>query len=106
MYPLTNLGVGYISLSAFIIAYTLVIFEEKINLKKSKPVVLIGCFMWFVIGIYESNHGNSEHTREYIKHLIAEIGELFFFLLVALTYINTIEEEDIIHGKQQLQVMI
>lgn len=95
MYSLTDSWVGYISLSAFIIAYTLVIFEEKIHLKKSKPVLLIGCFMWFVIGIYESNHGNSEHTHEYIKHLIAEIRELFFFLLVAMTYINALEERDV-----------
>ena len=95
MHSLTNSWAGYISLIAFFLAYTLVVFEEKIHLKKSKPVVLIGCFMWFIIGIHEVQVGNSEHSHEYVKHLIAEIGELFFFLLVAMTYINTLEERNV-----------
>ena len=93
MASLTNSWAGYISLLAFVGAYTLVILEEKIHLKKSKPVVLIGCFMWFIIGIYEMGHDS--HAHDFLKHLIAEIGELFFFLLVAMTYINTLEERNV-----------
>ncbi|MBS1257036.1 MAG: Na(+)/H(+) antiporter NhaD [Candidatus Scalindua arabica] len=105
-----NSWVGYLTLLLFIIAYLLVVFEEKIHLKKSKPVVLVGCIMWLFIGIYEIKHeahhasiysfkeGSTVHFEvrheggalEFVEHLIAEIGALFFFLLVAMTYINTL----------------
>ena len=94
MHSLTVTWVGYVSLICFCLAYTLVIFEEKIHMRKSKPVILIGCFMWGLIGIYEAQHGGG-HAHDYVKELIAEIGELFFFLLVAMTYINTLDERNV-----------
>ena len=95
MSTIGNSWVGYLALIGFFLAYLLVVFEEKIHLKKSKPVVFIGCLMWFFIGIYEAGHGGSDHAHEYIEELIAEIGELFFFLLVAMTYVNTLEERNV-----------
>ena len=94
MHSLTVAWVGYVSLTCFCLAYILVIFEEKIHMRKSKPVILIGCFMWGLIGIYEAQHGGG-HAHDYVKELIAEIGELFFFLLVAMTYINTLDERNV-----------
>jgi Na+/H+ antiporter NhaD/arsenite permease-like protein len=94
MANLTVTWAGYVSLVCFVLAYTLVIFEEKIHMRKSKPVIFIGCFMWAVIGIYESQHGGG-HSHEFIKELIAEIAELFFFLLAAMTYINTLDERNV-----------
>ncbi|GJL77703.1 MAG: sodium:proton antiporter [Nitrospinaceae bacterium] len=85
---------GYASLIFFTLAYTLVIFEEKIHMRKSKPVIFIGCFMWALIGIYEAEHGGG-HAHDFLKELIAEIGELFFFLLSAMTYINTLDERNV-----------
>ncbi len=105
-----NTWVGYSTLLLFLIAYLLVVFEEKIHLKKSKPVVLIGCLMWLLIGVYEIKH-EAKHASiysfkegstvdfevrheggalDFVEHLISEIGALFFFLLVAMTYINTL----------------
>lgn len=95
MHSLTVTWVGYLSLICFCLAYTLVIFEEQIHMRKSKPVILIGCFMWALIGIYEAQHGGGGHAHEHVKELIAEIGELFFFLLVAMTYINTLDERNV-----------
>ncbi len=94
MENLANTWAGYLSLICFLLAYTLVIFEEKIHMRKSKPVVLIGCVMWGIIGIYEAGHGGG-HAHDHVKELIAEIGELFFFLLVAMTYINTLDERNV-----------
>jgi len=94
MHSLTVTWVGYMSLICFGLAYTLVVFEEQIHMRKSKPVILIGCFMWGLIGIYEAQHGGG-HAHDFVKGLIAEIGELFFFLLVAMTYINTLEERNV-----------
>ena len=94
MHSLTVTWVGYVSLICFCLAYTLVIFEEQIHMRKSKPVILIGCFMWALIGFYEAQHGGG-HAHDHVKELIAEIGELFFFLLVAMTYINTLDERNV-----------
>ena len=94
MYSLTDTWVGFASIICFCMAYTLVIFEEQIHMRKSKPVILIGCFMWALIGIYEAQHGGG-HAHDHVKELIAEIGELFFFLLVAMTYINTLDERNV-----------
>jgi Na+/H+ antiporter NhaD/arsenite permease-like protein len=98
MHSLTVTWVGYVSLICFCLAYTLVIFEEQIHMRKSKPVILIGCFMWALIGIYEAQHGSHDpqhNAHHFVKELIAEIGELFFFLLVAMTYINTLDERNV-----------
>ena len=94
MHSLTATWVGFASIICFCMAYTLVIFEEQIHMRKSKPVILIGCFMWALIGIYEAQHGGG-HAHDHVKELIAEIGELFFFLLVAMTYINTLDERNV-----------
>ena len=94
MHSLTATWVGYASIICFCMAYTLVIFEEQIHMRKSKPVILIGCFMWALIGLYEAQHGGG-HAHDHVKELIAEIGELFFFLLVAMTYINTLDERNV-----------
>ncbi len=92
---MTSAWVGYTALICFVLAYTLVIFEEKVHMRKSKPVIFIGCFMWALIGIYESQNPAGGHAHEHLKELIAEIGELFFFLLSAMTYINTMDERNV-----------
>ncbi|MBI3755307.1 MAG: sodium:proton antiporter NhaD [Deltaproteobacteria bacterium] len=91
MSSLANSWAGYAGLALFIFAYLLVILEGKLHLRKSKPVVLLGCLMWVFIALYESFHGNG-HAEAHVKHVIGEIGELFFFILVAMTYINTLQE--------------
>ncbi|MCH6580397.1 MAG: sodium:proton antiporter NhaD [Nitrospinae bacterium] len=99
MATLTTTWVGYLSLLIFVLAYALVVMEEKIHMRKSKPVIFAGCFMWFLIGLYESLNGpgNSE-AHDYVQHLIAEIGALFFFLLSAMTYINTLAERNVFNS--------
>ena len=91
MNQLENSWAGYLSLVAFVVAYALIIFEAKIHLRKSKPVVFIGCLIWIFIAIFERSNG-TVHAEEHIRRLIGEIGELFFFLVVAMTYINTLQE--------------
>jgi len=90
----THSWIGYLSLAGFIAAYVIVVFEEKLHIRKSKPVIFVGCFMWMLIGISEYQLGE-KHAHEYLKELIAEIGELFFFLLVAMTYINVLSERNV-----------
>jgi Na+/H+ antiporter NhaD/arsenite permease-like protein len=82
---------GYAVLGGFVLAYGLVILEDRLHLRKSKPVILIGCLLWVVIAWYERGQGGG-HAEEQVRHIIGEIGALFFFLLVAMTYINALQE--------------
>lgn len=91
MNSMTNSWAGYLSLSLFVFAYLLVIVEDRIHLRKSKPVLLAGCLMWAFVALYESANGGG-HIEEHVKRLIGEIAEIFFFILVAMTYINTLQE--------------
>ena len=86
--------VGYAALTIFAGSYILVIFEEKLHLRKSKPVLLAGTLIWMCIGIFETGNG-AGHAEEAVKHLVIEIGELFFFLLAAMTYINALTERNV-----------
>ncbi|MBI3755751.1 MAG: sodium:proton antiporter NhaD [Deltaproteobacteria bacterium] len=91
MNSLTNSWAGYLSLFLFVFAYLLVIVEDRLHLRKSKPVLLAGCLMWAFVALYESANGGG-HIEEHVKRLIGEIAEIFFFILVAMTYINTLQE--------------
>ena len=84
----TGEWVGIASLILFFIAYALLIFESHLSLRKSKPMVLFGCLMWCLIGIYHYLNGGD--ANDFINELVGEIGQLFFFLLVAMTYVNAL----------------
>ena len=92
---LTNHLVGYLALIVFVLAYTLVIFEEQLHLRKSKPVLLAAGIIWVMIAIvYQQN--DFDHAAEIaLRHNFLEYAELFFFLLVAMTYINAMIERGV-----------
>lgn len=92
---LTSSWVGYGALLIFVLAYALVILEEKIHLKKSKPVLLAAGFIWVLIALAYNNHGLSHEVEPAIRHIFLEYTELFFFLLVAMTYINSMADRGV-----------
>jgi NhaD family Na+/H+ antiporter len=89
---LTQSWFGYAALLIFIIAYVFVIFEEALDLRKSKPVLMAAGLIWALIGFAYTAHGIPEVAKKAAEHTIYEYGELFLFLLVAITYVNTLEE--------------
>jgi len=86
---------GYLSLGLFVLAYTIVIFEEKLHLRKSKPVVLAAGIIWVLVALAYISVGDMEHAHNAIKYNFVEYAELFLFLLVAMTYINSMEERNV-----------
>jgi NhaD family Na+/H+ antiporter len=92
---LTNSLTGYISIVIFGLAYMLVILEEKIHLRKSKPVLLAAGLIWIAIALTYNAHGFVDSVEPAITHDFLEYTELFFFLLVAMTYINTMIERGV-----------
>ncbi|TEW55575.1 sodium:proton antiporter [Psychromonas sp. RZ22] len=94
-FDLTTNGIGYAALLFFGIAYCLVMLEDVIHLRKSKPVLIAAGLIWGMIGFYYSQNGMSHESEAAFRQNFLEYAELFFFLLVAMTYINAMEERQI-----------
>jgi NhaD family Na+/H+ antiporter len=92
---LTQSWVGPLALMIFLLAYTLVILEEKLHLRKSKPVLLAAGLIWVVIAIAYNQHELPHMVEVGIRENFLEYAELFFFLLVAMTYINAMLERGV-----------
>ncbi len=89
---LTNHAVGYIALFLFVVAYVLVMAEEFTHLRKSKPVILAAGIMWAIVAAIYVQHGDIHTVEAAVRHNLLEYAELFLFLLVAMTYINAMDE--------------
>ena len=87
---LTFTWVGFAALAIFVIGYYFVAMEEHYHLDKAKPALLIGTFMFMLIAFYYALNGlNMDLVHTQAQHLILEIAEIFFFLFVAMTYIES-----------------
>lgn len=99
---LTGSVIGIASILIFIGAYALVITEEATHMRKSKPVMLAAGLIWMLIGIAYMRAGLTGVAHAKAIEIVEEYGELFLFLLVAITYVNTMEERrvfDVLRAK-------
>ncbi len=88
---ITMTWVGFASLVIFVIGYYFIAMEEKYHIDKAKPALLIGTFMMMLVAVYYAMNGiNMDLVHYEANHLILEIAGIFFFLLVAMTYIETL----------------
>jgi NhaD family Na+/H+ antiporter len=92
---LTASNVGYASIAVFCIAYLLVMAEEFTHLRKSKPVILAAGLIWGMIAYVYAQHDMPHAAELAARHNILEFAELMLFLLVAMTYINAMEERQV-----------
>ena len=93
---ITNHINAIIALIIFIIAYIFVMVEEYSHLRKSKPVLIAAGLIWLIAAYTAKNLGFTFHEAEYaFKHTFLEFTELFLFLLVAMTFINSMTERGI-----------
>ena len=92
---LTRHWAGYTALAIFILAYLAVVFEEKLHLRKSKPVIVAAGLIWMLIGIAYAAMGDSTTASSAIRHNVGDFAELLLFILVAVTYVNTMEERGV-----------
>ena len=98
MLDLTAHWVGYASIVVFVLAYILVIAEEEIHMRKSKPVMVAAGLIWAMIAVIYAGQEDTafHHTAEImIRHNLLEYAELLLFLLAAMTYINTMGERGV-----------
>ena len=86
---LTTTWVGILSLIIFVVGYYFIATEDKYHINKAKPALLAGTGIFMLIGLYFSLNGLDGHALETeVEHLIVEIAGIFFFLMVAMTYIE------------------
>jgi len=86
---LTTTWVGILSLIIFVVGYYFIATEDRYHINKAKPALLAGTGIFMLIGLYFSIYGlDGHHLETEVEHLIVEIAGIFFFLLVAMTYIE------------------
>ena len=112
----TGTTLGWLSLAIFVIAYAMVVSEEVIHLRKSKPVILAAGLMWVFVAIayFQAEESNlidlawmQQHVHDseirnlgegisaMVAHHVSDFAQLFLFLMVAMTYISAIGERNV-----------
>ncbi|QTR48281.1 sodium:proton antiporter NhaD [Thiothrix litoralis] len=91
---LTGTGLGLTALILFVFAYALVIGEEQIHMRKSKPVIVAAGIIWVLVAIAYMGIGQIDKVEEILDHNLLEYGKLMLFLLAAMTFINTLDERN------------
>ncbi len=91
----TSTLAGYLAVFIFAIAYIVVVLEEKLQLRKSKPVLLGAGIIWLIVGLVSPDHAE---TKAAFSRNFLDFTELMLFLLVAMTYISAMEERRVFEG--------
>ena len=93
---LSTTWVGWLSLAIFVVAYYFIAAEDKYHINKAKPALFAGTIIFMLIGVYYAINGlDGKHLHHEIELLIMEISGIFFFLFVAMTYIETLIERNV-----------
>ncbi|QIW10964.1 sodium:proton antiporter NhaD [Francisella sp. LA112445] len=79
----------------FILAYLLVMTEDFTKLNKSKPVIVAAGIIWVLVAIVGESVGADNIVHSNFNHIMTEYGELLLFLLVAMAYINLMEDRNV-----------
>ena len=91
--------VGITALVIFVVGYLIIALEEQVHINKAKPALFMGTFIFILIGVYYFGTGappeKLEDLHEAINHIVIEIAGIFFFLFVAMTYIEALIERDV-----------
>lgn len=89
---------GIAALIVFVVAYLLVIGEEMLHLRKSKPVMVAAGIIWIFVALGLAHVGDTTTAHQVLNHNLLEYAQLFLFLLAAMTYINALQERDVFNA--------
>lgn len=99
---LTHHIVGYLSVALTIFAYIAAMSEDITELRKSKPMVLSAALVWFAICIYYALHGEAKTASLAFESNLLAYVELLLFILVSMTYLNTMTERGVFNALRVL----
>ncbi len=94
-FHLTAHPAGWIAVVLFVLAYVAVVLEERIHIAKSKPVVLAAALIWGLIAWQTGGAGGAQEARHAFEEMFLEYAEIFFFLVVAMTYVTAVGERGV-----------
>ena len=94
---LTSHWIGWTALAIFLAAYVLVVLEERLHLRKSKPVMLGAAAIWGLIAWHAANTPalGPDFAAAAFHHIFLEFAELFFFLVVAMSFVAAMTERNV-----------
>ncbi len=93
---MTHSLVGYVSILIFVIAYLMISFEEKLTINKAKPALLAGILIYVLIAWHYAYYGiDIAPLHDNMHHLIVEIASIYFFLFVAMTFVESLIERNV-----------
>ena len=95
---LTSHWVGFFALTVFVLAYLVVVLEEVIELRKSKPMMLAAALIWVAIALVYKSADLSKVAEQAIRHDVLEYGELLLFLIVSIAYVNAMDERGVFNS--------
>jgi Na+/H+ antiporter NhaD/arsenite permease-like protein len=95
-FRLTGHPVGALAVALFVLAYLAVVLEERIRIAKSKPVMLAAALIWGLIA-WQTRDGAAGPTAasDAFQAMFLEYAEIFFFLVVAMTYVTAMGERNV-----------
>ena len=92
---LTTHWAGYAAVAVFVLAYLAVVGEERLRIRKSLPVMAAAGIIWALVAAAYARAGDGATAAAAVRHGIGEYGELLLFILVAMTFVNTMEERQL-----------
>ncbi len=93
---MTSSMLGFAALAIFVLGYSLVIAEEFIHLRKSKPMILAAGIIWILVALLAKSIENGKELVEHaLNHNLLEYSALLLFLLTAMVYVNAMTERNV-----------
>lgn len=97
-FDLKHQFVGYLALTITVIAYIIAMTEDVHLMKKSKPMMVGSVLIWFAICIFYALNGQAKIASVAFESNLLAYVELLLFILVSMTYLNTLNERGIFDG--------
>ena len=91
----TSSTLAIIAVVIFCLAYLFVVTEDITHLNKSKPVVLAAGIIWVLVALVGNSTNSSSIVSASFDHVMIEYAELLLFLIVAMAYINLMENRNV-----------
>jgi Na+/H+ antiporter NhaD/arsenite permease-like protein len=94
---LTSAPIGIAAVVVFVVAYAFVVLEERLHLRKSKPVMLGAALIWGLIAWHGATDPavGADFAGAAFRHVFLEFAELFFFLVVAMSFVAAMTERNV-----------
>jgi len=88
----------------FGLSYCFVIAEEFLQLRKSKPMLIGSGILWILVALIAQSQTTSPESLKIIstslEYYLSEYGQLLLFILVAMTYVNVMQEYNVFYYLQ------